>query len=236
VLRVERIAVRYGPIHAVQGVSFEIGDGEVLALLGPNGAGKSSTLAGIMGVARVGQGRVELDGHDITNQPTEAIVRRGVSLTPEGRRIFAALTVEENLRLGGAIRRRAAASAREEVLDLFPILRERLAAPAGSLSGGQQQQLAIARSLMSQPRVLLLDEPSVGLAPLVVDALFTLLGELARRGTTLLLVEQHGSRALQLAQRCVVLGAGRPTYVGDSAELLESNALSAMYLGGASRS
>jgi len=230
------MAVRYGPIHAVQGVSFEIGDGEVLALLGPNGAGKSSTLAGIMGVARVSQGRVELDGDDITNQPTEAIVRRGISLTPEGRRIFAALTVEENLRLGGAIRGRAAASAREEVLDLFPILRERLAAPAGSLSGGQQQQLAIARSLMSQPRVLLLDEPSVGLAPLVVDALFTLLGELARRGTTLLLVEQHGSRALQLAQRCVVLGAGRPTYIGDPAELLESDALSAMYLGGGSRS
>jgi branched-chain amino acid transport system ATP-binding protein len=229
------MAVRYGPIHAVQNVSFEVGDGEVVALLGPNGAGKSSTLAGIMGVARVSQGRVELDGDEITNLPTEAIVRRGISLTPEGRRIFAALTVEENLRLGGAIRRRASASAREEVLDLFPVLRDRMASPAGSLSGGQQQQLAIARALMSQPRVLLLDEPSVGLAPLVVEALFTLLGELARRGTTLLLVEQHGSRALQLAQRCVVLGAGRPTYVGAAAELLESNALSAMYLGGASR-
>jgi branched-chain amino acid transport system ATP-binding protein len=230
-LRVEGVTIRYGPIRAVQDLSFEIEEGEVVALLGPNGAGKTTTLAGIMAMTPVAAGRILLDGVDITRQRTEQIVRRGVAMTPEGRRVFATLTVAENLRLGGASKGRVTDELYDQVLSLFPVLRERLGTLAGTLSGGQQQQLAIARSLMSEPRLLMLDEPSLGLAPKVVDIIFDMVAELSRRGVTLLLVEQHGYRALELARRCVVLNAGKMTYAGSAAELLESGELAAAYFG-----
>jgi branched-chain amino acid transport system ATP-binding protein len=185
----------------------------------------------------VASGRILLDDVDVTRLRTEQIVRRGVAMTPEGRRIFGTLTVADNLRLGGAAMGRVASDVHDRVLSMFPVLRQRLGALAGTLSGGQQQQLAIARSLMSEPRLLMLDEPSLGLAPKVVDTIFDMVAELSRQGVTLLLVEQHGYRALELAQRCVVLNAGKVTYAGSAERLLESGELAAAYFGpaGASR-
>jgi branched-chain amino acid transport system ATP-binding protein len=233
ILSVDDLVVRYGPIVAVQNVSLRVRQGEIVALLGANGAGKSSLLNAVVGLVPVGGGRVTFKGEPIHTLSPEAIVRRGISLTPEGRRVFPRLSVADNLRLGGAVTRDRADydAAYAHVLGLFPILGERLGQSGGTLSGGQQQMLAIGRSLMARPALLLLDEPSLGLAPLVVDQIFELLGRLRAEGTTILLVEQNVHRALEIADRAYVLASGRVESQGDAATLRASAEIERAYLG-----
>jgi branched-chain amino acid transport system ATP-binding protein len=230
-LEVRRLTARYGPITAVREVGLVVNEREIVALLGANGAGKTTTLGAIAGlVAR--EGEIRLDGTDISRLRPEQIVRRGVSLTPEGRRIFTGLTVAENLRIGAALRRDGAARRRERLLELFPVLSRRLDMPAGTLSGGEQQQLAIARSLMSDPRLLLLDEPTLGLAPTLVGVVFELIGRLRdEEGVTVLLVEQNVHRALDLCDRAYVMRTGRIEVEGTPAELRRTTRIEQAYLG-----
>jgi len=210
-LIVQELDVRHGAVQAVRGLSLEVDRGEIVGLIGPNGAGKSSTLHAIMGLVRPAGGDVWLDGESVVGRKPEDVARRGIALVPEGRRILAELTVEENLRLGLAARRRRQDldADLERVSELFPIIRESRKRPAGALSGGQQQQLAIGRALVSDPDVLLLDEPSLGLAPQMVDLVFEALQEIAVRGIAVLLVEQRAQRTVALAARSYVLSNGR---------------------------
>jgi branched-chain amino acid transport system ATP-binding protein len=233
ILSVDDLVVRYGPIVAVQNVSLSVQQGEIVALLGANGAGKSSLLNAVVGLVPVAGGQVLFKGEPIHKLSPEAIVRRGISLTPEGRRVFPRLSVGDNLRLGGAVTRNRADydAAYAHVLNLFPILGERLGQSGGTLSGGQQQMLAIGRSLMARPALLLLDEPSLGLAPLVVDQIFELLGRLRAEGTTILLVEQNVHRALEIADRAYVLASGRVETQGEAAALRASAEIERAYLG-----
>jgi branched-chain amino acid transport system ATP-binding protein len=227
-LEVEDLRVRYGSVEAVHGVSFAANAGEVTALIGANGAGKSSTLSAISGLVPAG-GRIRFDGRDIAHLPPHAIVRAGVVQVPEGREILALMTVEENLLMGLRGRDRSElASAYER----FPILRERRALLAGTLSGGEQQMLAIARALLARPRLLLLDEPSLGLAPLIVKRVFDALADLKRQGVTMLLVEQNALRALRLADRGYVMELGRIAMSGTGRELLRDEGVARTYLGG----
>ena len=226
-LEVEQLVVRYGAVEAVHGVSFSANAGEVTALIGANGAGKSSTLAAISGLVPA-RGRIRFDGHDIAGAPPHAIVRAGVIQVPEGREILARMTVEENLLMG---LRDGERSALGSAYERFPILRERRALLAGSLSGGEQQMLAIARALLARPRLLLLDEPSLGLAPLVVKRVFDTLAELKRQGVTMLLVEQNALRALRLADRAYVMELGRIVMRGTGHELLRDEGVARTYLG-----
>jgi branched-chain amino acid transport system ATP-binding protein len=207
-LAVDKLEVRLGAVRAVRGLSFEVAPREIVGLIGPNGAGKSSTLHAIMGAAPVVGGDVTLGGRSLVGRRTEDIARAGVALVPEGRRIFAELTVEENLRLGLAGRRTKAGDAFERVYALFPIVREFRKRNAGALSGGQQQQLAIARGLVAEPDVLLLDEPSLGLAPRVVDVVFEALAAIRESGLAVLLVEQRAQRTVALADRTYVIANG----------------------------
>jgi branched-chain amino acid transport system ATP-binding protein len=224
-LEVAGLVVRYGAIEAVHGISFEVREGEVVALIGANGAGKTSTLAAISGLVRPARGAVRLAGRDLAGAPPHVIVRAGLIQVPEGREILARMSVHENLLLSGA--RDASA-----MYERFPILAERRWLPAGHLSGGEQQLLAIARALLARPRVLLLDEPSLGLAPKMVTAVFDVLGELKASGTTMLLVEQNALRALRLADRAYVLELGRIGLAGTGASLLRDGAVVRAYLGG----
>jgi branched-chain amino acid transport system ATP-binding protein len=209
-LALEGLSVRYGAVDAVRDVSLEVKQGEIVGLIGPNGAGKSSTLHAIMGVAPVVGGDVKLGGRSLVGRRTEDVARAGVALVPEGRRIFGELTVEENLRLGLAARRAAVnGDALEPAFALFPVLRDFRRRNAGALSGGQQQQLAIARALVAEPDVLLLDEPSLGLAPRIVDVVFDALARIRERGLAVLLVEQRAQRTVALADRSHVLANGR---------------------------
>lgn len=226
-LEVEDLRVRYGAVEAVHGVSFAANAGEVTALIGANGAGKSSTLAAISGLVPA-RGRIRFDGRDIAGAPPHAIVRAGVVQVPEGREILARMTVEENLLMG---LRDGERSALGSAYERFPILRERRALLAGSLSGGEQQMLAIARALLARPRLLLLDEPSLGLAPLVVKRVFEILAELKRQGVTMLLVEQNALRALRLADRAFVMELGRVVMRGTGGELLRDEGVARTYLG-----
>ncbi len=230
-LDVRRLTARYGPILAVREAILVVDEGEIVALLGANGAGKTTTLAAISGiVARSGE--IHLDGEEISRLRPEQIVRRGVSLTPEGRRIFNGLTVAENLALGGAARKDVANEQRKRLLELFPVLAQRLHAPARTLSGGEQQQLAIARSLMSRPRLLLLDEPTLGLAPKLVRLVFDLIGRLRlEQGVTVLLVEQNVHRALDLCDRAYVMRTGRIEVEGTPDELRRTTRIEEAYLG-----
>ncbi|WP_116999499.1 ABC transporter ATP-binding protein [Desertimonas flava] len=232
-LTVRGLRVAYGPIHAVRGIDLDVASGELVALVGPNGAGKTSTLAAIAGLTRAQGGTIEFGGRSVAGVAPEDIIRAGIALVPESRNIFASLSVEENLRLGITIRRdrAAAASDVEAQLDRMPILRQRLRQAAGLLSGGEQQQLAIARALVSRPKLLLLDEPSLGLAPRMVDLVFEIVAELREQGTTVLLVEQNASRAVALADRAYVLRTGRVVRSGSSADVLASGALTDDYLG-----
>jgi branched-chain amino acid transport system ATP-binding protein len=209
-LTVDRLDVRYGAVHAVRGLSLEVKPGEIVGLIGPNGAGKSSTLHAIMGATPISGGDVRLGDRSLRGRSSEDIARSGIALVPEGRRIFAELTVEENLRLGLAGRRagRGAAAAFEHAFALFPVVREFRRRTAGGLSGGQQQQLAIARALVAEPDVLLLDEPSLGLAPRIVDVVFDALAAIRERGFAVLLVEQRAQRTVALADRSHVLANG----------------------------
>jgi branched-chain amino acid transport system ATP-binding protein len=230
-LTVAGLAVAYGAIQAVRALDLRVGGGEIVALLGANGAGKSSTLNAIVGLVPA-RGRIVFQEREILGLPTEAIVRRGLSLVPEGRHVFPSLTVDENLTLGGAVAGRAASrTQRAEMLTLFPILAERERQLAGSLSGGEQQQLAIARALMSRPQLLLLDEPSLGLAPQIVETIFALIERLRAGGLTVLLVEQNVAMALEIADRGYVMAQGRVAMAGPAAELRASAAIERAYLG-----
>lgn len=208
-LQVRDLAVSYGPIEAVRGVDLDIEEGEIACLLGPNGAGKSTLLQSLVGLVAPSRGSVRLDGRDIRGLGTRGIVRAGMTLTPEGRRIFGRLTVRENLRLGSGRSASKYQAHLPEVLELFPVLGERENQQAGTLSGGEQQQLAIARSLMSGPRILLLDEPSLGLAPILVRTMMNLVARLPGLGTTVVLVEQNVEQALRIADRALVMVKGR---------------------------
>jgi len=233
-LRVDRLAVHYGGIRAVREVSFEVDEGETICVIGANGAGKSTTLRALVGLAEAAAGTITYAGRDVTRVPVHARVRLGLSLVPEGRGIFPRMTVTENLLMGAYQHddRVAIAEGLARVLALFPRLAERRAQVAGTLSGGEQQMLAVGRALMSRPRLLLLDEPSMGLAPIVVEKIFDTLREVAAQGVTLLLVEQNANLALQLSDRGYVLDNGQVTIGGPAAELLEDPRVRAAYLGG----
>jgi len=232
-LKLDNVTSGYGPIVAVRDLSIEVYPGEIVTLLGANGAGKSTTLLTIAGLVRPTVGTIELDGADIVHLKAEDIVRRGIALTPEGRGIFAHLSVADNLRIGAAVRKDkvGVAETMDEMFDLFPILRERSRQLAGTLSGGEQQMLALARSLMSKPRMMLLDEPSLGLAPRVVAQIFELLRQLPSRGVTVLLVEQNVRLALDVASRGYVLATGALQLAGTAEELLSAVDLEKVYLG-----
>ena len=231
-LRADRVSVEYGQIAAVSEVSLEVGAGEIVALLGPNGAGKTTLLNTIGGLLRPSSGHVEFDGRDITRIHGDLVARRGISLVPEGRGIFPALSVEDNLRMGGYWAGDAFSERFERVVEYFPVLAERRGQQAASLSGGEQQQLAIGRALMSEPRLLMLDELSLGLAPRVVADLFAILRRIHAGGTAVLLVEQQVPQALALAERVYVLQRGRVVLSGTSATVgADAAALSAAYLG-----
>jgi branched-chain amino acid transport system ATP-binding protein len=229
-LAVEGLEVRHGAVHAVRGFSLEVGRGEIVGLIGPNGAGKSSTLHAIMGLVRPAAGDVRLQGESVVGRRPEDLARLGIALVPEGRRIFAELSVQENLRLGFAGRRARHGGGADlrSVYDLFPIVEEFRNRPAGALSGGQQQQLAIARALVSDPQVLLLDEPSLGLAPRMVDTVFEALQEIRSRGIAVLLVEQRAQRTVALADRSYVLSKGQlrvtlgPEAAGDTETIVSA--------------
>ena len=234
ILTVDDLVVRYGPIVAVQNVSLNVRQGEIVALLGANGAGKSSLLNAVVGLVPIAGGQVTFKGEPINKLTPEAIVRRGISLTPEGRRVFPRLTVADNLRLGGAVTRDRADydAAHEHVLEPLPDpAASGCGQNGGTLSGGQQQMLAIGRSLMARPALLLLDEPSLGLAPIVVDQIFELLERLRAEGTTILLVEQNVHRALEIADRAYVLASGRVESQGEAAALRASAEIERAYLG-----
>jgi len=233
VLELNDVHARYGAITALRGVSLTVSQGELVALLGVNGAGKSTTLGSIAGVLRPWQGRISFEGGSILGKSPEQIARLGISLVPEGRDIFPSLTVEENLRLGAFTHREKSEYRRnlDEVYDLFPVLKERLQQPGGTLSGGEQQQLAIARALMSSPRLLMLDEPSLGLAPALVDQIFELIARLHQRGVTILLVEQNVNRTLEIVDRAYLMNTGLIKAQGTPQELRTHTDIEGIYLG-----
>jgi branched-chain amino acid transport system ATP-binding protein len=237
-LEVRGLSARYGAVAALRDVSLDVRAGELVALIGANGAGKSTLLRTIAGLMPPTAGRVALEGRDVTGQPPEAILRAGIALVPERRRVFADLTVLDNLELGGYalprggdFRRRLDAGV-DDAYRLFPVLHRRRDQLAGTLSGGEQQMLAIGRALMSRPRLLLCDEPSLGLAPLIVQEIMRLLAALREAGTTILLVEQNARMALRAADRAYVLETGSVVLAGSAAELLDNDELKAAYLGG----
>ena len=231
-LEVDNIHTYYGHIHALQGVSLEVDAGEIVTLIGANGAGKSTTLKTISGVLHPARGAIRLDGQRIDRLPPHRIVGLGISQAPEGRRIFSRMTVLENLELGAYTRRDGSIQDdMERVFILFPRLRERLQQPAGTLSGGEQQMLAIGRALMARPRVLLLDEPSMGLAPMLVELIFQTIVEINRQGTTVLLVEQNAVMALNVASRGYVLETGAIVLQDSAASLRENETVRNAYLG-----
>jgi branched-chain amino acid transport system ATP-binding protein len=232
-LRIRELRVAYGGIAAVKGISLEVARGEIVTLIGANGAGKTSTLKAIVGLVPAQSGEISLFGESLRGLPTQRIAARGVALVPEGRAIFGNLTVEENLELGAFLKREpvALAERRERVLRLFPRLAERLAQEGGTLSGGEQQMLAIGRALMSDPKLLLLDEPSLGLAPKLVEQIFEAIVEIAKGGLTILLVEQNTRLALETAARAYVLVTGELALSGSSAELRQDPRIKGAYLG-----
>ena len=233
-LKVENINVYYGAIHALKGISVEVKEGEIVTLIGANGAGKSTILRTISGLLRTKTGNILFEGNSVATMAPEEIVKKGISQVPEGRRIFANMTVEENLELGAYIRSDKPGIRKDidKVFERFPRLGERRKQIAGTLSGGEQQMLAIGRALMSQPRLLLLDEPSMGLAPLLVKEIFSIIKEINASGTTILLVEQNANMALSIAHQAYVLETGRITLSGSAKELMESEEVRKAYLGG----
>ncbi|MFZ5974976.1 MAG: ABC transporter ATP-binding protein [Bacillota bacterium] len=233
-LEIQDMHVHFGVIHALKGISFTVSDGEIVTLIGANGAGKTTTLHTVSGIKKPTSGTILLDGEDITGLSARERVKRGISQVPEGRRIFSTLTVLENLELGAYLRRDKAGIAEdlEKVYDRFPILADRKKQTAGTLSGGEQQMLAMGRALMSRPKILFLDEPSMGLAPLLVLEIFNIIRDINASGTTILLVEQNARMALQIANRAYVLETGSIVLSGTGAELMESDEIKKAYLGG----
>jgi branched-chain amino acid transport system ATP-binding protein len=233
-LEVENLNVYYGAIHAVKGVSFHVNQGEIVALIGANGAGKSTTLNTVSGILRPREGRVVFEKEDITQTAADQIVQKGIVQVPEGRKIFATLTVQENLEMGAFTRKDKAEVERsmENVFQRFPRLAERRSQLGGTLSGGEQQMLAIARGLMSQPRLMLLDEPSMGLAPLLVEQIFSIVQDINKQGTSICLVEQNAQMALSIADRAYVLETGQVVLEGPGHDLLQNEMVMEAYLGG----
>jgi branched-chain amino acid transport system ATP-binding protein len=233
-LELDNLSVSYGAIQAVRNLNLEVGSGEIVTLIGANGAGKSSTLKAISRLLKVREGRIRFDGRDITAQLPDAVVRSGIAQSPEGRQVLALQSVQDNLELGAYVRHDHAAIKADiaRMYKLFPRLEERKHQSAGTLSGGEQQMLAIARALMSRPRLLLLDEPSLGLAPLIVLEIFSIIRNLNADGTTILLVEQNAKLAMQHSHRTYVLEAGQITFSGPSQELLSDERVLHAYLGG----
>ena len=231
ILSIKDLKVSYGGIEAVKGISFDVRQGEIVTLIGANGAGKSSTLRAISGLVKPSGGSISFEGQDITGKNPTDIVKQGVTLVPEGRRIFADLTVLENLRIGAYLRHDDLKDDIEWVHSLFPRLKERSWQAGGTLSGGEQQMLAVGRALMSRPKLIMMDEPSLGLAPIVVRGIFDIIREINKRGTTILLIEQNANMALQTADTGYVMETGRITLTGTGEELLKNEAVQAAYLG-----
>jgi branched-chain amino acid transport system ATP-binding protein len=238
-LKVENLVVNYGAIRALRGVSFDVTEGEIITLIGANGAGKSTTLHAVSNIIKKTSGTVVFGGREISAAPPDRIVASGLVQVPEGRRIFANLSVRDNLEMGAYTRRAVTASEKhaikkdmEKVFDIFPRLKERVRQVAGTLSGGEQQMLAMGRALMARPRLLLLDEPSMGLAPILVDEIFSVIRGINETGTTVLLVEQNAYKALEAASRAYILETGEIVKSGKTADLIKDEAVKAAYLGG----
>ena len=231
-LKIDDIHVYYGAIHAIKGVSFEVHEGEIVALIGANGAGKSTILKTISGLMHPRSGSISFMDQDITHTDAYKLVRHGLAHVPEGRRIFLQMSVQDNLEMGAFTQKAVSKEDLDMVFDLFPRLKERRYQVAGTLSGGEQQMLAMSRALMSKPKLMMLDEPSMGLAPILVDQIFSIIKELHAAGTTILLVEQNASKALEIADRAYVLETGSITLSGTGAELSRSDEVRKAYLGG----
>ena len=231
ILEIRDLQVRYGGIEAVKGISFDVPEGEIVTLIGANGAGKSSTLRAISGLVKPASGSISFRGEDITGKDANEIVSKGVILVPEGRRIFPDLTVLENLKIGAYLRKDDITEDLNWVYDLFPRLKERSWQAGGTLSGGEQQMLAVGRALMSRPKVIMMDEPSLGLAPIIVKGIFDIIKEINKQGVTVLLIEQNANMALKTAHHGYVLETGRVTLTGTGEELLTNEAVKAAYLG-----
>ena len=233
ILKVENMNVYYGAIHAIKGISFHVDQGEVVTLIGANGAGKSTTLQTVSGLLRSRTGSIQFCGENISNVPSHKIVAKGLALVPEGRRVFLQMTVQENLEMGAFTQGgKTLDDDLERVYQQFPRLKERMKPVAGTLSGGEQQMLAMGRALMSHPKLLMLDEPSMGLAPILVEQIFDIIQELHKAGTTILLVEQNAQAALSVADRGYVLETGKIVTSGTGTELLASPEIKRAYLGG----
>ena len=235
ILEVKDLNVSYGGSKAVKDISFAVPKGEVVTLIGANGAGKSSTLRSIVGLVKPESGSILLKGEELAGMPTEQIVTKGITLVPEGRRVFPDMTVAENLKIGAYMRKDSLDEDMNWVYDLFPRLKERSWQLAGTLSGGEQQMLAIGRALMSRPEIIMMDEPSLGLAPIIVKGVFDIIREINKQGVTILLVEQNANMALKAANLGYVMETGRITLSGTGAELLENEAVKAAYLGKAKK-
>ena len=231
ILEIRDLGVSYGGIQAVRGISFEVSEGEVVTLIGANGAGKSSTLRSIVGLVKPSAGQISFEGQELRGMNTENIVKQVITLVPEGRRVFVNLTVYENLKMGAYMRKDRLDDDLNWVYELFPRLKERSWQSAGTLSGGEQQMLAIGRALMSRPKLIMMDEPSLGLAPIVVQGVFDIIKEINRQGVTILLVEQNANMALKAADRAYVMETGRITMSGTGRELSENEEIRAAYLG-----
>ena len=231
-LKIDDIHVYYGAIHAIKGVSFEVNEGEIVALIGANGAGKSTILKTVSGLMHPRTGSISFCDENITHTDCYKLLRTGLAHVPEGRRIFLQMTVQENLEMGAYINKTIAQEDLDMVFNYFPRLQERRKQIAGTLSGGEQQMLAMSRALMSHPKLMMLDEPSMGLAPILVDQIFDIIKELHKAGTTILLVEQNARKALQIADRAYVLETGKITLSGTGTELAKSDEVRKAYLGG----
>lgn len=230
-LKIENLCVSYGGIKALRNVSLEVPEGEIVTLIGANGAGKSTTLRSIVGLVKANEGNIEFCGKKILGLQTNKIIEEGITLVPEGRRVFPDLTVLENIKIGAYLRNDDLTDDIEWVYDIFPRLKERSWQLAGTLSGGEQQMLAVARALMSHPKLLMMDEPSLGLAPLVIKDIFNVIGEINKKGVTILLIEQNANMALKIADRAYVLETGTITMTGTGSELLADERIKEAYLG-----
>jgi branched-chain amino acid transport system ATP-binding protein len=230
-LRLQDVDTYYGEIHILQRVSLEVREGELVCLLGGNASGKSTTLKTVLGIVRPRRGRVLFEGEDVTGRPTSYRIRKGIAIVPENRRLFAPMTVRENLEMGGYLRKNGLKDAFERVYELFPLLYERRSQLAGTLSGGEQQMVAMGRALMSEPRLLLMDEPSMGLAPILVERNFEIIKQVHEAGVAVLVVEQNANVSLSIADRGYVLQTGRIVLQGQAADLLQNEELKKAYLG-----
>ena len=230
-LKIENLVVNYGGIEAVKGISLDVPDGNIITLVGANGAGKSTTLRSIAGLVKAKSGSITLDGEELLGLSTPDIVSKGITMVPEGRRVFPDMTVLENLKIGAYLRKDSLKDDIDHVYDLFPRLKERSWQAAGTLSGGEQQMLAVGRALMARPKLIMMDEPSLGLAPLVVKDIFSIIKQINQQGVTILLIEQNANMALKVADKAYVMETGRITLSGTGRELLTNDAVRAAYLG-----